>query len=467
MAATYGELTGHPGACLVTRGPGAASALNGVAHAFLDRAPILIINEAVPANDAGRVSHQRLDQQRLFQPVTKWSVRVGPDTASEAVAMALRVAVEPPAGPVHVDFDLDVVDDVLAPPASPSQGGDLERARELVAGAEAPVLAIGVGARRAAAAVRTELARFGCPILVTYKAKGIISERVPNAAGLLTGATIEAEVLREADLIVGIGLDPVEFIPGPWPYDAPVLSLAEWHSETTYYEPAVEIVGPLEETLPVLQPLASRGHVAENGFEALRQALDIPGDGLLPQDVVATVRSLAPAGTTATVDSGAHMFAAMAFWTVEEPGEALISSGLATMGFALPAAIAAAFVHRGRRVVCFTGDGGLGMALAELETVARYSLPVLVVVLNDAALSLIEIKQRDRQGGRNAVRFTNSDFAEVARGLGLASRRVETITELEDALGEAFSGDTPFLVDAVVDAGNYGAVLRTIRGDAA
>ena len=110
------------------------------------------------------------------------------------------------------------------------------------------------------------------------------------------------------------------------------------------------------------------------------------------------------------------MFAAMAFWTVDEPGEALISSGLATMGFALPAAIATAHIYPERATVCLTGDGGLGMTLAELETASRYSLPLIVVVLNDAALSLIEIKQQPGQGGANAVRHSDVDFSAVARG---------------------------------------------------
>ena len=218
MAATYGELTGRPGACVVTRGPGAASAVNGVAQALLDRAPMLIVTDAVSSGDAARVSHQRLDQPALFEPVTKWSVSVGPHGADEVVAAALRVACEAPAGPVHVNVDLDTTFELAAPaPASPTSSGDVTRARELVAEARTPVVVVGVGARTVAPALRRALTDVACPVLATYKAKGIVPESAPKAAGFLTGATIEAETLHDADLIIGVGLDPVELIPAPWP----------------------------------------------------------------------------------------------------------------------------------------------------------------------------------------------------------------------------------------------------------
>ena len=465
MAATYGELTGHPGACVVTRGPGAASAVNGVAHALLDRAPMLIVTDTVPANEAARVSHQRIDQPVLFKAVSKWSVSTGTTTAREAVEAALEVACRPPAGPVHVDFD--PATSALDPPPTPQwvEADEMAHARQLVEEARAPVVAVGVGARRAAKAVRRALAGVGCPVLTTYKAKGIVPECGANAAGFLTGAMLESDLLHRADLIIAVGVDPVELIPAAWPYDAPLLALSEWLSDSTYFQPRLEIIGQLEESLAVLEPLATRRlHARETGFAALQRALDVPGEGLLPQDLVKAVRAACPRGTIATIDSGAHMFAAMTYWTVEAPGEALISSGLATMGFALPAAIAASHTYPERRVVCLTGDGGLGMALAELETAARYALPVLVVVFNDAALSLIEIKQQDKEGGPNAVGYSDADFSKVAHGLGLGSSRVTTVVELETALVEALAQDGPFLIDATVDAGNYREVLRAIRG---
>jgi acetolactate synthase-1/2/3 large subunit len=461
-AAAYAESSGNLGACVVTRGPGAASVVNGVAHALFERVPLIVITEAIPPAEAARNSHQLIDQATLFAPVTKWSLRLGADTALPA---AIEVALRPPAGPVHLDFMPGLDEPAPAPPRGPSRAGDRERAEALIAGARSPVVVVGVGARRAGDAVSAALARLSCPVLPTYKAKGLLPESSPAAAGLLTGATIEAPLLSAADVIVAVGFDPVEMIPGSWPYEAPVVSLAEWPTESSYARPAVELVVPLEETIGLLQPLEAIQPEREprEHLVATLAALDIPADGLAPYELVREARAAFLPGTIATVDSGAHMIVAMAYWLVERPGEVLISSGFATMGFALPGAVGAA-VATGRRVVCFTGDGGLGMALAELETLARLRLPVTVVVFDDAALSLIEVKQGEGQGGKRAVRFAPIDFGAVARGLGCEATRVATLEELRGALAVAAAAEGPYLIDAVVDASRYREVVDAVRG---
>jgi acetolactate synthase-1/2/3 large subunit len=161
------------------------------------------------------------------------------------------------------------------------------------------------------------------------------------------------------------------------------------------------------------------------------------------------------------------MLVTMPLWEVEAIDEVLISSGLATMGFALPAAIAASLARPDRHVVCFTGDAGLGMALAELETAARLRAPIAVIVFNDSALSLIEIKQRATgHGGKNAVRYGRTDFAGIAASMGIASRRVESREDLLPTFAEALSERRPFLVDVLVDARGYPHVMSAIRGPA-
>jgi acetolactate synthase-1/2/3 large subunit len=160
------------------------------------------------------------------------------------------------------------------------------------------------------------------------------------------------------------------------------------------------------------------------------------------------------------------MLVAVPQWETQAPGDLLVSSGLATMGFALPAAIAAALVHPDRRVVCLTGDGGLGMTLAELETLARLQLDVLVVVFNDSALSLIAIKQRpEGHGGSGAVRYRPTDYAAIARGCGLAAETVRDAATLRRAARSACARRGPTLLDVTVDPSGYGAVLDAIRGD--
>jgi acetolactate synthase I/II/III large subunit len=470
MAGVAGELTGAPGACIVTRGPGVASAVNGVAQALLDRQPMLVISDAVPLSDRARVSHQRLDQDALLAPVTKWSVSIGSDGAEDAVLAAIGIACRPPRGPVHVAFVPDAPRPALPRLPTEPPRGDIVAAERLLGSSERPVFALGVGARAARATLRRLLDGTPWPVLTTYKAKGLVSERWEQAAGLLTGATIETPVLGSADLIIGVGLDPVELIPAAWPYRAPMLALSEWPLEDPYFEPQVELVGPLEELLAVVSRHLSSGGAPSTARTRRLQAyesLRVPTAGLAPHDVVDAVRACAPEGTIATVDAGAHMLVAMPLWEVDEPDEVIVSSGLATMGFALPAAISAAVARPDRRVVCLVGDGGLGMTLAELETLARLQLAVAVVVFDDSALSLIEIKQAPTgHGGAGAVRYRDTDFAAIAVSVGIPSARVRTAPALRDALADAFSGVGPYLIDAAVDPSGYGAVLAAIRGGA-
>jgi acetolactate synthase-1/2/3 large subunit len=194
----------------------------------------------------------------------------------------------------------------------------------------------------------------------------------------------------------------------------------------------------------------------------------VAGPGLLaPQQVVATARACAPPQTIATVDAGAHMLVAMPLWEVPGPRMLLTSSGLATMGYALPAAIAAALCAPDAPVLAFTGDGGLGMTLAEIETAVRLSLRVIVVVFNDSALSLITIKQKPAgQGGDEAVRYRPVSFAAAATAMGAAGAAVSTERELAAALADALVRPGPTVIDADVDPAGYPAIMDLSRGQA-
>jgi acetolactate synthase-1/2/3 large subunit len=482
MAGVVGELTGSPGACVATRGPGAASAVNGAAQALLDRQPMLLITDCVVTAEQDRVSHQRLDQLALLGPVTKASLRCGPhDRDLPARAVALSVSGRP--GPIHIELD------PTAPAAGPPVAealvatGDIDAARAALVAARRPVVIVGVGAVAVPAARRSAvheaLARFldgtAVPALTTYKARGVVPDSGVHAAGVATGATIEAPLLEGADLIVGIGLDPVELIPAPWNYPAPVMLIGGWPiDDSTYFGDrlTLELVGDLAVMLGELAGCIDASWTAGEAaahrnaaLERVRAATPRAPRGLTPQEIVSIARAATPAGTIATVDAGAHMLVAVPLWEVDQPGELLISSGLATMGFALPAAIAASLAAPTRKVICFTGDGGVGMALAELETLARLGLDVVVVVFNDSTLSLIAIKQRPRgQGGDRAVRYAPIDFASVAEGCGLRAERVGDVAAYGRALRDALDRSGPTVLDVVVDPTGYPAVLEAIRG---
>ena len=533
MAATSADLTGTPGAVVVTRGPGLASAVNGIAHALLDRLPVVIIADTVPAHQRDRVSHQRLDQAALGRPVAKAALTAGPGQPRRAAELAVELALDAPAGPVLINVDPGAddapgadnapgADDALGadgrpaadrgpgpdgvptlsdavsalavrqdggpatgrpPPAPPARadahGGGLAPLAAALRAARRPIVLLGPGAMPHTAAVRGALAGSGIPALHTYRARGIVPDHAAEAAGLVTGGTMEWPLLAASDLIVGLGVDPAEMIPAPWDYPASTVLVTEAAAGAgegeRYFTGATELCAPLGAAIdliaahrrrhdwPPATGRAEKARVAARLQEAARAA-----PGLLsPQDVVGTVRAHTPPETVATVDAGAHMLVVMPLWEVDEPRRLLISSGLATMGYALPAAIAAALCTPGAPVVAFTGDGGLGMTLMEIETAVRLRLPIVVVVFNDATLSLIKIKQRPTgHGGPGAVDYRPASFAAVATAVGAAGALASDTAGLAAELAAALGRDGPTVIDARVDPATYPAVMDLTRGEA-
>ena len=485
MAATYADLTGRPGAAVVTRGPGLASAVNGIAHAALDRLPVVVIADTVRLADAGRISHQRLDQAALGAVVAKAVVTIGRDRTSEAAAAAVRLALMPPAGPVVALMDDSGISDPGGTPDPERSGRACEDGgpRDVAVLAQAlrrsrrPVIMLGTEAIAHTAAIRPAVAGRGIPALHTYRARGIVPDSAAEAAGLVTGGTMEWPLLAAADLIVGLGVDEAEMIPAAWDYPALVLLVAGYPpgQGPAYFPGATALDISLPAAVAVLAdrrgdhdwPLGT-GQLArtQSALRLSETAAARPGF-LSPVQVVRVVRSQVPRETVVTVDAGAHMLAVMPLWEVDEPRRLLISSGLATMGFALPAAIAAALCAPDRLVVAFTGDGGLSMTLAEIETAARLRLRIAVVVFNDGALSLIKIKQRPAgQGGAEAVDFGPVSYARAAQALGAAGVAVSTERELAAALSAASGRDGPTIIDVPVDPAAYPAIMDLSRGEA-
>ncbi|WP_088290150.1 thiamine pyrophosphate-binding protein [Kineosporia sp. A_224] len=478
MAAVHGRLTGTVGAAVVTRGPGVTSAVNGLAQASLDRYPLLLLSDTVPQDQADRTAHQRLDQVAMSAPLTRWSGLLGSRAPYKDVTAAAALAQRPPAGAVHLALDPSVPGDLVVEPVRTdgstdgSTDGPLENGPDAVraafARARRPVVLVGLDAADLGAPLHAALDAVGCPVLTTYQAKGAVPESWQGYAGLFTGARIEAPLLEQADLVVGVGLDPVEPVPGPWPYPADVVLLHRHPVGTAYFGGRTLLhVGEYGTTLlPLLADLVSTwpAGAGARALAAGRRALDAPGPGLRPQDVVRAVRDEV-GDVPVTVDAGAHMLVAMELWQTDRPAHVLISNGLATMGFALPAAIGAALARPAGRVVCLVGDGGLGMVLAELETVARLDLDVAVVVFNDATLSLIELKRSPEVVDTRPVAYRRTDFAAVAAAMGLPSGVATDAAGIRALLAQVPRG--PLLVDARVERGAYRQVMAVIRGTSA
>ena len=486
MAATYADLTGAPGAVVVTRGPGLASAVNGIAHAALDRLPVVVIADTVAAADTTRISHQRIDQAALGRSVAKAAITVGGPQASRAAARIVRMALAVPPGPVIANMDDSAPGTVDGGPGPfsaarlPLPAGAASSAAVLAGALRAarrPVLLLGAGAIPPTASVRAALAGRGIPALHTYRARGILPDSSAEAAGLVTGGTMEWPLLSAADLIIGLGVDEAEMIPASWDYTARTILITE--PRPAQARPLSRLLHRRDHAADTAGPggggagRRSRPRLATGsgtrGQDGRRQAARRGGHRLPraagPPAGGRDGRAGTPPETIATVDAGAHMLVAMPLWEVPEPRLLLVSSGLATMGYALPAAIAAALCSPRVPVVAFTGDGGLGMTLTEIETAVRLSLRVIVVVFNDAALSLIKLKQKPAgQGDGEAVSYHPVSFAAAATAMGAAGAAVTTERGLATALAAALGRAGPTVIDASVDPAGYPAVMDLSRG---
>ncbi len=482
MAAVTGLLSESPGVVMTAVGPGAACAVNGMAYAALERAPLILLTDAAEGGSeagSGRSRHQVFDQSGMFAPLAKARHRLRPQGAEAAAEALVATAMAPPMGPVFVEMDAgdaeapvtegaDVGDVPVPPPAARS--GDSAAARALLAGARRPVVIVGLQARPCAAALADLLRPLGCPVMSSYQARGVVAADEPHYGGLFTGASSEVRCLAEADLLVLLGVDPVEPLPGPWRLEQPLLVLAESQDQPYPVEPAAMLLGALPEIATQLFADQSAFAWTLDEIADIRETLTTrvamaPEQVLNAGSVVAATVAAAPAAAGRwCVDSGAHMFSAMTLSPAPGPFSVLKSNGLSTMGFALPAAVAAALEDPARPVTAFTGDGGLIMCLGEMATAARLGCRLVLVVMNDGALSMIDVKQQRQQRHLGSLRYPRTDFAATARGLGWQAWQADDAASLESALAAAYSAEGPALVDAHIDPTAYAAQFDALRG---
>jgi acetolactate synthase-1/2/3 large subunit len=482
IASVIAELTGTPGVVMTTRGPGLANGVNGVAYASLDRAPLLVIADNYE-DGLDHVSHQRIDQAGLLRPLLKGESRLTQDDPAAELDALLDTAMAQPPGPVYLEINGPRVRspaiaaaDRETPKAHGAEtaidSGALSAANDLLAQAKRPIVVAGLQSRApaAAAALRRFVARHDCPVLATYKAKGVVSDADPRALGFYIGGAAEHTALEKSDVIILYGFDPIEGPAAKWRYDKPLIELTEHRFDYPLVKPEVSIVGPIATSLDRIGGQKHHAYAAgelsqmQRAMRA-RGAADAAETGAIsPQQVVDSARAALPAACRITVDAGAHMLPVLHLWESLQPNDALVSRGLATMGFALPAAIASAIVEPERPVVAFTGDGGLLMCASELATAAQRKLKLVVVVFNDSCLTLIEAKQRRRQLPNAGVNLSPVNFASIAEGFGCAGFRVERPDDLQGAITAALAADGPAVVDAVIDPHAYYEQIISLRG---
>ncbi len=488
MAGATGELTRKPGVALATVGPGATNLVNGVANAFLERAPLLVLSAQLPTDLSPILPHQRVDLEDLFRPITKWSHTLTGVNTAATVKRALDLTTEGRPGPVYLSLPSDVArredragasppDDHPRQAALPfsgrgAMGADVPRAARMIGQAARPLAMVGIGLdpMKVQPALLRWLEATGIPVAITPKAKGLVPEDHPLfvATGTgMAGDTLCVELLRETDLLIGIGFDPVEAI-RTFYTERPFLSIAEYSLVDGRFAPDLELVGDVGATLEALQGESALHHTWRGDAVAafrrrlasfLTPSVDQSELGLSPARVFGRLRNLLPREAILTVDTGAHKLLIGQIWPSYQPLTYLVSHGLSTMGYALPAAMAAKLEHPDRPVVAVMGDGGLAMVLAELETASRLRLPVVVLVLSDRSLYLIRMHQ-ERKGFRaGGVDFGPIDFAGIAPGLGALGFRATTWTEFDAAVRAGLGANCPTVIEVPVDPADYRQML--------
>ncbi|MCB0194591.1 MAG: thiamine pyrophosphate-binding protein [Anaerolineae bacterium] len=473
MADVTARLTGRPGVCLTTLGPGATNALAGVAHAYLDRAPVLVLTAESPEADLGRHTHQVLDLQAVFQPMTKQTSRLTPAGAADHIRQALNLTMAGRPGPVHLsligaDADTAVSDSATETPASPSTPTDanaLAAAQAQVAQARRPIIVTGLGVepQRPYPQLQALAEQLNAPVIDTPKSKGALANDHPLFAGTigLMKSDPAYAMLDEADCIIAVGFDVVELV-RIWDYTKPLIWVAPWPNIDPAIPATVALVGEIGPTLRSLASVENQTDAAW-GKKRVRlfrdglatRSLPVAAEGrLLPQQVLETVRRCTPRDTLITTDVGSHKILTALTWPAYAPNRFMLSNGLSAMGFGLPAAIAAALELQ-QPVVCITGDAGFGMVLGELSLLTEYDLPVIIIVMNDAALDLIRAKQLRRADDIYGTEFVNPHFADIAAAFEIPYRQVSDASTCAEAVRTAVVEARPMLIEALIDPISY------------
>lgn len=477
MADVYGRLTGKAGVCLSTLGPGATNLMTGVADANLDGAPLVAITGQVGTDRMHIESHQYLDLVAMFAPVTKWNKQiVRPSITPEVVRKAFKRSQTEKPGAVHIDLPENIA-------AMPVEGKPLNKdnsektyasfasiraAAAAISQAVNPIILVGNGAIRAKSsdAVTQFATQMNIPVVNTFMGKGVIPYTHPLAlwsVGLQQRDFITCG-FDNADLVIAIGYDLIEFSPKKWnPEGAiPIIHIAATSAEIdSSYIPQVEVVGDISDSVNEILKLADRQNKPNPYSIGLRSNIRADYEEyakddqfpIKPQKLIYDLRQVMGPDDIVISDVGAHKMWIARHYHCHSPNTCIISNGFAAMGIAIPGALAAKLVYPNRKVVAVTGDGGFMMNCQELETALRVGTPFVTLIFNDGGYGLIEWKQENQFGLGNSsfVHFGNPDFVKFAESMGLKGYRVESVTDLVPLLKEALAQDVPAVIDCRVD----------------
>jgi len=479
MADVYGRLTGKPGVCLSTLGPGATNLVTGVADANMDNAPLVAIAGQASTSRLHKESHQVVDLVSMFKPITKYAVQVlEPDTIPEIVRKAFKLAEAEKPGATFIDLPENVVElDSLEAPLPVSVNrltfadkGLIKEAAQLVKKAKNPLILVGNGAVRSRASedIKQFIDTHKIPVVNSFMAKGVIPfshEMAMGTAGLQKG-DYENGGFATADLIICVGFDMVEYHPHLW---NPNKGHTLIHIDTkkaevdSSYIPDIELIGNIGKNFALLGEILTEvcsgpidkttiSFLLRNAMvEEMERCQNSDAWPMLPQKIIWDLRTAMKSSDIAISDVGSHKMWMARMFRCDEPNTCIISNGFAGMGIAVPGAVAAKLAYPEKGIVAVTGDAGFMMNSQEIETAIRCKTPIVILIWNDSQYGLIEWKQQRRFGRSAYIDFKNPDFVQYAKSFGAEGVRIESANRLLPELKKALQSNTVTVIDCPVD----------------
>jgi len=482
MADVCARLTGIPAACYGTVGPGATNLSTGVLGAYLDRSPMIALSSEPPEHMLGRTVQMAFDQQAFFRPLTKWTTRLSAERLDQIVDQAYRIALSETPGPVHIGLTEDIGGREAVSPGSstqipgslskpvPASEALLKQLEKSFNASRKPLIAVGLSAVRAKAGplIAAIAEKHRIPVVLTPMAKGILSEDHPWYAGVLFHALSDrvAETHKQADLVIGVGYDPVEFNYEDWMPKAPLLSLdtVEADIDRSTYSGVCDIVGDITASLVYLASLPAKSTEWDQGAleerkERMFADLAPPEGSFGPRAALAILREILPQDGIMTCDVGAHTHLIGQAWRTPEPGLQIMTNGNSSMGFGVPSAIAAKLCRPDKKVACVSGDGGFLMMAGEMALARRRRLPIVFVILADQNLELIRLKQARKNFESYSTVLYEDECPTPNYIFGVPVLRADTAEEYRKALLKGFETDGPVIVEAHIDPSEYSQLI--------